>query len=233
MAPAIAPATSIEALKAAPLFSRLPDEALVPLAAIARRRTFRRREVIFHQGDAGSALHVLVAGKVKVIGSTESGGETILAILGPGDCFGELSLIDGEPRSARVEALEAVETITLARDDFLDVVLGDRTVTQHLLAALTRMVRRLTDSVGDLTTYAVEGRLASKLLQLADQYGEMVDGAVELQLSVTVEELAAMVGAVRPTVNQLMVRWEERGIIVRRGRHIAILDPERLHRRIM
>jgi CRP-like cAMP-binding protein len=113
------------------------------------------------------------------------------------------------------------------------VVLGNRTVTTHLLAALTRMVRRLTESVGGFTTYAVEGRLANKLFDLADQYGEEVDGARELQLSITVEELAAMVGAVRPTINQLMVRWEDRGIIERRGRHIAILDPERLRERIM
>jgi CRP-like cAMP-binding protein len=225
-------------LKTTPLFCGLPSDELARLAAVARQRTFRRDEVIFHQGDAGTSLFVIVEGTVKVIEDTDPGGETILAILGPGDCFGELSLFDEEPRSARIETLERVVTIAVARDAFLDFALGNRVVTQHLFCALAHMVRRLTDMVGDLTTLDVEGRLARKLLRLAEEYGREVDGAIEIQLSVTHEELAAMIGAVRPSVNKLIVGWESRGIIERRsragrGRYIAILDADRLRRRIM
>jgi len=221
----------VEMLKATPLFSGLPDDELARLAAVARQRTFRRDEVIFHQGDPPTALFVIIEGKVKVIGDAEPATETIFTILGPGDCFGELSLLDEEPRSARVETLERVVAISVAREAFLDFALGNRLVARHLFRVLARMVRRLTDTVGELTGLDVEGRLASKLLHLADEHGKVTDGAIEIQLDITQEELAEMIGAVRPSVNKLIVNWESRGIIDRRPR-ITILDVDRLRRRI-
>src|SRR5438093_6101430 len=114
-------------------------------------------------GDVGNGLHVLVSGVVKVVNDAESGEEAVLSILVPGDCFGELSLLDGEPRSARVEAMEAVETVMLDRSVFLQYFAEHPEMLMPVMIALCGVIRRLTEMVGDLTALDLEGRLAKKL----------------------------------------------------------------------
>lgn len=215
-----------------PLLANLPEDALNRLGAASRRRTYRRGEVIFHQGDPGDSLHFLIEGRVKVVLDAESGEEAVIAILGPGDCFGELSLIDGEPRSATVETLEAVQTISLSRESFMAFVRANPLTAERMLVALAGMVRRTDESMADLVFLDLEGRLVKKLLELADAHGRNVDGAVEIELPITQEDLAAMIGATRASVNKLLGFYEDHGAVQRRGRRIAILDHDRLRRRI-
>ena len=214
------------------LLRNLPEESVSRLTTAARRRTYRRGEVVFHQGDPGDALHFLVDGRVKIVLDAESGDEAVIAILGPGDCFGELSLIDGEPRSATVEALEPVQTVSLARSDFITFLHQNPAALDRLLGSLASMVRRANEGVADLVFLDLEGRLVKKLLELADAHGKAVDGAVEIEVPMTQEDLAAMIGATRASVNKLLGWYEDRGAIQRRGRRIAIFDPSRLRRRI-
>ena len=221
-----------EALARSPLLGGLPQESLSRLARAARRRTFRRGEVIFHQGDPGDSLHLLQQGRVKVALDAESGDEAVIAILSPGDMFGELSLVDGEPRSATVVALEPVETASLARSDLLRCLREHPAAMERLLTALAGMVRRADEGMADLVFLDLEGRLVKKLLELAADHGRAADGAVEIELPMTQEDLAAMIGATRASVNKLLGWYEDRGAIERRGRRIAIFDPERLRRRI-
>src|SRR5438046_8482260 len=108
-----------ESLARIPLLHDVPAEALGQLLRTVRRRSYHRSEVIFHQGDPGDTLHLVRSGRVKVVLPAETGDEALLAILGPGDCFGELALLDGGPRSASVVAMEPVETLVLGRQDFL------------------------------------------------------------------------------------------------------------------
>jgi CRP/FNR family cyclic AMP-dependent transcriptional regulator len=222
----------IEILERSRLLRSLPDEALARLATVARRRVYRRGEVVFHQGDPGDTLHVIQSGRVKVALAADSGDSAVIAILGPEDCFGELSLLDGEPRSATVEALEPVETVSLGRDQFLSCLRANPPTMEHLLTVLAGMVRRADEGVADLVFLDMEGRLVKKLLELAATHGRPSDGAVEIELPMTQEDLAAMIGATRASVNKLLGWYEERGAIQRRGRRIAIHDPERLRRRI-
>ena len=221
-----------EALAGSPLLGGLPQESLSRLARAARRRTFRRGEVVFHQGDPGDSLHLLQQGRVKVALDAESGGEAVIAILGPGDMFGELSLVDGEPRSATVVALETVETASLARGDLLRCLREHPVAMERLLAGLAGMVRRADEGMADLVFLDLEGRLVKKLLELAADHGRPADGAVEIELPMTQEDLAAMIGATRASVNKLLGWYQDQGAIERRGRRIAICDPERLRRRI-
>jgi len=165
----ITPATdAVSAIASSVLFRDLPPESLVRLASLTRKRKYRRGEVLYHQDDPGDALQVLQSGHVKIVGGVESGGEALLTVLGPGECFGELALIDGGPRSARVEALDAVETVSMSRTVFFQFLRENPQTIEPLLAALARMIRRLTETVTDLTLLDLEGRLAKKLLQLAD-----------------------------------------------------------------
>jgi CRP/FNR family cyclic AMP-dependent transcriptional regulator len=221
-----------ESLARSPLLANLPAEALGRLASAARRRTYRRGEVVFHQGDPGDALHLVRSGRVKVVLDAESGEEAVIAILAPDDCFGELSLIDGEPRSATVVALEPVETVSIARDDFMQCLRANPPAMERLLVELAAMVRLANEGLADLVFLDLEGRLVKKLLDLAASHGRPVEGAIEIELPMTQEDLAAMIGATRASVNKLLGWYESLGAIQRRGRRIAIFDPERLRRRI-
>jgi len=221
-----------EVFTRSPLLANLPPDALARLAGAARRRTYRRGEVIFHQGDPGDSLHFLIEGRVKVVLDAETGEEAVIAILGPGDCFGELALIDGEPRSATVETLESVQTVSLARADFMRFIRDNPQAAERMMVTLAGMVRKADESMADLVFLDLEGRLVKKLLELADAHGRPVDGAVEIELPMTQEDLAAMIGATRASVNKLLGWYEDQGAIQRRGRRIAIFDQERLRRRI-
>lgn len=220
------------ALARSSLLGSLPPDVLKSLAGQARRRTYRRGEVVCHQGDPGDTLHVLQSGRVKVAVYGESGDEAVLTILGPGDCFGELALIDGEPRSATVEALETVETVTLRRADFLELLQTSKEALEPLLATLARTIRRLSDTVADVSFLNLEGRLAKRLLALAEEHGRLTGGTIEIELPIKQEDLAAMVGATRTSVNKVLGIYEDQHLIERRGRRIVIRDPERLRRKI-
>lgn len=224
---------AVQALAGSLLFRDIPIGSLEPLADLARRHRYRRGEVIFHQGDPGDTAHIVLSGRVKIVADAESGDEALLTVLGPGDWFGELALIDGEPRSARVETLEPAETLSLARPDLLRFLGDHPQAMDPLLRALAGTIRRLTETVGDLTSLDLEGRLAKRLLQLAEDYGQPADVGTEIELPLTQDELAAMVGATRASVNKVLGWYQDRGAIERRGRVIAILDASRLRRRIV
>jgi CRP/FNR family transcriptional regulator/CRP/FNR family cyclic AMP-dependent transcriptional regulator len=219
-------------LAGATLLRDLPPTVLAELAAAARHRVYRAGEVICHVGDPGDTLHVVEFGRVKVTVYTEAGGEVLLNVLGPGDCFGELALIDGEPRSATVEALELVETVTLHRADFLRMLHSNEAALEPLLATLARTIRRLSDAVADVSFLSLEGRLAKKLLALSEEHGREIDGSIEIQLPISQEELASMVGATRPSVNKVLGQLEDDRIINRRGRRIVVREPSGLRDRI-
>jgi CRP/FNR family transcriptional regulator, cyclic AMP receptor protein len=211
-----------------PILQGLAPEARRALTARLSRRRYRRNEVVFHQDDPGETLHLVRQGRLKILASAETGDDAVLTIVGPGEMFGELTLLDGGPRSATVIALEDVETATLSRADFLDLLRREPIVAEALLSALARTIRRLTEDVSALMFVRLRGRLARKLLELANTQGQLSDGAVEIQVPLTQEELASMIGGRRPRVNELLGFFEDEGAINRRGRHIVILDPDAL-----
>jgi CRP/FNR family cyclic AMP-dependent transcriptional regulator len=221
-----------DALAKATLLRDLPPPVLADLAGVARRRAYRCGEVICHYGDPGDTLHVLESGRVKVMVYSDAGSEMLLTVLGPGECFGELALIDGQPRSATVETLEPVETVILRRTDFLRLVRESEAALEPLLSTLARTIRRLSDTVADVSFLSLEGKLAKKLLALADEHGREADGVIEIQLPISQEELASMVGATRTSVNKVLGQYEDQGLITRRGRRIVIQNSAGLRDRI-
>ncbi len=219
-----------EALARSPLLSNLPADALNRLVAVARRRTYRRGEVVFHQGDPGHALYLITEGRLKVVLPAETGEEAILNVLGPGDVLGELALLDAEPRSATIVALEPVELVILAREDFLELLRRSPAAVEGVLAGLARTIRRLSGEVSDLMYLDLQSRLAKKLLELTETHGQPDADGIALQVSLTQDELAAMVGATRPRVNRLLGSFEDRGLLTRRSRRLVILNADALQR---
>jgi CRP/FNR family transcriptional regulator, cyclic AMP receptor protein len=215
----------LEALGAIPFFAGLEPDALERLAAGMRSRRFRRGEVIFHLGDPGDALFVIVSGDVKISLPSETGEEAILATLGVGDVFGELALLDGAPRSASATAIGATETVVLPRDRFRELIATEAGVRDALLASIAGELRRLTTHVEELHFLDITGRLAARLVRLANEGGtRLPDGGIRLRASLTQADLAAMVGCTRQSVNKLLGQFTDDGLIRLEREGIVVTD---------
>ncbi|HET8568867.1 MAG TPA: Crp/Fnr family transcriptional regulator [Candidatus Limnocylindria bacterium] len=204
-------------------FAGLPPEQLEELSRSLQRRTVRAGKAIFRQDDPGSSLFIIESGVVKVQRTSPDGKEVILAILGAGDFFGELALLDGEPRSADAIAKDDSVLLTLERDDFLRYIEKDMRVATKLLAALSRRLRRTDQLVQDAAFLDVPARLARALLQLE---------GTEAAQGLTQSELAAMVGASRESVNRWLQFFRRRGLVEYSGGAIRVLQPDELRRHI-
>jgi CRP-like cAMP-binding protein len=220
-----------DVLRQSPLFSALDDEAATALRASMTETRLRRGEVLFHEGDEGDKLYVVLDGKVKLGRTSSDGRENLLAILGPGQMFGELSLFDPGPRSATVTAVTDATFSSLSHEDRLRGLDGRPAVARGRLAQLAGRLRRANDVVADLVFSDVPGRVAKALLDLADRFGRTADDGVHVHHDLTQEELAQLVGASRETVNKALADFVSRGWLRLEPRSVVIMDIERLSRR--
>jgi CRP-like cAMP-binding protein len=218
-------------LAKAPLFADLEPSELLRLGALARRRAYGKGDYIFHQGDAGDALFVLMDGRVKVATISEDGDEMILATLQPPDVFGELALIDGGPRSASIQTLEPTTALTLTRATLLDLVSRQPQVSEVLLRNLGMLVRRIIAQAGDLVFLDLHGRVAKLLLRLIEDPAAHASLPLSLDLGMTQSDLAAMVGGSRQSVNQILHLFERRGYLRLEGHTLIVKDLDALRRR--
>jgi CRP-like cAMP-binding protein len=225
------------ALGEVPLFRDLPGDDLDVMAQACRVRRFRRGEVIFHQGDPGDALHVILTGRVKISSPSETGVEAILTTLRPGEFFGALALIDGAPRSATATAVDASETLVLPRERFRQLINERPEVRDLVFAELARELRRLTNHVEELHFLDITGRLAAQLVRMAEEQergqperGEALPDEIRLEGTITQGELAAMVGSTRQSVNKLLGYFTDDGLIRQERDAIVVTDLAGLQR---
>jgi CRP-like cAMP-binding protein len=209
----------------------MDDDELTRIALTMSRRRYRRNEVIFHEGDPGDALHVVVEGRVKITRESPEGEEAIVVVLGAGDSFGELVMLDGAPRSATATAMEATETMTMPRAAFVELVESGSPFRAQLLAGVAQRIRRLTDQLAEVHFLDLAGRLALQLARLAEEAapGQAVD--IHLTRAVTQSDLAAMVGGTRQRVNQIIGDFADEGLISLEGGAVTIRDLARLRDR--
>jgi CRP/FNR family transcriptional regulator, cyclic AMP receptor protein len=217
-----------EYLRRLPLFSRLPDSELAELADRVRTKSFKRGEMIFRKDDPGTHLYMVLEGGVKIALPGEFGQEALVAIMRPGEFFGELALFDRSPRSASATALEDTRAALLAGDDFLAYLESHPASFRVVLETLARTIRRLSDRVEDLIFLDVPSRVAKYLLDLVRSSG---DGSGN-ELTLTQDELAAFIGASRVSVNRVLGDLERREIISIRRRRIVIKDADRLAKEV-
>ncbi|HET6380291.1 MAG TPA: Crp/Fnr family transcriptional regulator [candidate division Zixibacteria bacterium] len=231
---------ALEALRGCPLFAPCPEPVLAEVGRRLRHRHFRRNEVIFHQGDPGDALHVIVDGAVKIVLPSPEGEEAIIATLRAGDFFGELALIDSKPRSASAIAVEQTDTLTLPGDVFRELVNQHPELRDTLFASLAALLRRTTRHVEELHFLDLAGRLAARLAQLARQELEARTGPgaagrdigpVELDWPYTQSDLAAMIGGTRQSVNRLLADLIDEGLIRVERERLIVTDVPALERR--
>jgi CRP-like cAMP-binding protein len=218
-----------ETLATVPFFSGLDAASIDRVTRGMRTRRFRRGEVIFHLGDPGDALFIVVSGAIKIMLPSDTGDEAILATLRPGDVFGELALLDGAPRSATAVALEASETAILPRAQFRELLGSEPAIRDALLVSLAAELRRLTNHVEELHFLDITGRLASRLARLANESGRsLTDGSIRLPSPLTQGDLAAMIGCTRQSVNKLLGMFTDDGLIRLDRDSIVVLDLDRL-----
>ena len=220
-----------DVLRQAPLFSALDDEAATALRASMAETRLRRGEVLFHEGDEGDKLYVVTDGKVKLGRTSSDGRENLLAILGPGQMFGELSLFDPGPRSATVTAVTDAAFASLSHEDLLRWLEGRPAVARGLLAQLAGRLRKANDVVADLVFSDVPGRVAKALLDLSERFGRPTEDGLRVAHDLTQEELAQLVGASRETVNKALADFASRGWLRLEARAVVLIDVERMRRR--
>ena len=208
------------------LFESLDAHELEALSDLAFTRTFGKDSVIILAEEEGDTLFILKKGQVKVSIVSEEGREVILSLLGPGSVFGELSLLDGKPRSANVVATEDADLLMLRRSDFIQLIYKTPQIATALLAELASRLRKTDRQIEGLALLDVTSRISETLLQLATEQGtETADGVV-IESRPTHQELANMSGTTRETVSRVIKRLEGQGYINCSGRRITILRED-------
>jgi CRP/FNR family transcriptional regulator, cyclic AMP receptor protein len=220
-----------DALMQAPLFSALDAEAAVALRASMAEMRVQRGGIIFAEGEAGERMYVVLDGKVKLGHTSPDGRESLLAVLGPGEVFGELSLFDPGPRTATATAVTDTVVVGLGHADLRPWLTGRPEVAESLLQALAQRLRRTNEALADLVFSDVPGRVAKQLLDLADKFGQPGPDGVLVHHDLTQEELAQLVGASRETVNKALADFTQRGWVEVDQRQVLLIDMERLARR--
>jgi CRP-like cAMP-binding protein len=227
----VKPEEAASHLAATRLFGELDPSALASLGERAVERSYKKGQLLVYEGDAGDSVFVVIQGLVKVMVSSEEGEEMVLVTLRPFDTFGELSLVDGGPRSASAEAVEPTRVLVITRSILLELLEQHPTLTDALLRSLGSLVRRLTEQTADLVFLDIHGRMAKLLLTLAAERGEETADGILLDLNLTQADLAAMVGGSRQSVNQTLRSFESRGYLEIEGRTIRLRKPTELRRR--
>jgi len=218
--------TTADFLGTVPLFSGLDRSELQVFGELTRERSYPRGSVILFENDPGDSLFVVRSGRVKVVLIGEDGREVILGVLGVGQHFGELALIDEQPRSAHVIAMEDASLIVLRRDDFRKRVESNPAVAWSLLMELSRRLRSADDKIGGLVLLDVPGRIARLLLDLAEESGTNL-----IEKSLTHQTIAQMIGASRETVSRAMKDFQDAGWIEVERRRISLANRPALEHR--
>lgn len=193
------------------LFASLADQELEDLAALAHFRHIEPRQIVCQQGSRGEQMFAIVSGRVKVAVSSEEGKEAIFDVLGPGDFFGEISLLDGLGRSASVTAVEAGEILVIGRESFLRFLERHPVIAIKLLAVLCKRLRAADGQLEDIHFLSLPARLAKTLTTLAERHGRQTGEGVRIDLRISQEELGNLVGASRESVNKQLKAWEAQG----------------------
>ena len=210
-----------------PIFSDLQKETIDKIAEIGIRKLYKKINVILMEEEAGSALFVIISGKVKVARTSNDGREVILSILTDSDFFGEMAILDGLTRSATVIALEDSELFIIQRNEFLQLLHDHPETSIALLQELTKRLRAADMKIKSLSLKDAEGKVATVILQLADDIGKIKKGIVEIEKLPLQQDLANMAGTSRETISRTLHSFAKKGLVELEGSKLRILNYEK------
>jgi len=211
---------STAVLRAVPLFASVPDDQLRTLTTMVTRRSAARNGIVMAAGDATDSLYIVLAGRLKVMMSDSDGKEVILGLLGPGEFFGEMGLLDESPRSASVIAIDPCELLCVSKRDFMRCLQENFEMSMAVMRGLVRRLREADRKIGSLALLDVYGRVARLLLDMA----ENVDGVMTVTKRLPKQDIAKMIGASREMVSRVMKDLQTGGFIETRGQTIIVRD---------
>lgn len=213
-------------LKNIPMFSELKDDILEKIFNLMQKRVYKRNNFILLEEDTGDTLFILNKGSVKITRLSDDGREVILSILGEGDFFGEMSILDGESRSANVIALEDSEVFILKRGDFLDLLEKHPKISIGLLQEMASRLRKSDQQIEGLSLSDAENRIAMSIIRLAEDLGVIKMGQVVIENLPYQQDIANMAGTSRETVSRMLNLLQKKGYIQRKGRKLIITNYE-------
>ena len=209
------PTREAQLLKNIPLFSELDDDDLQRIADLMVSKRYRKNNLIIFEEDLGRNMFIIKNGRVKISGISNEGGEAIFSILGEGEFFGELSIIDGLPRSATVTSMDDVELWVLNRGDFLEMLQKYPQIAITLLKELARRIRRSDLQIKSLSLKDARGRVGATLVRLAEDIGIIRGGKVVIAELPLQRDLANIAGTSRETISRVIKKFEDEGVLVK------------------
>jgi CRP/FNR family transcriptional regulator, cyclic AMP receptor protein len=204
------------------LFAELDDRELAQIAAVAKSRRYAKDDVVFHADESGDIFCLIREGQVKVTMISPEGKEIILTMFGPGEFFGEMALLDDEPRSATVVATEPLDVVTIWRSDFLQILQENFSIAKKVLAELSRRLRKMSNRIESLATMDVYGRLARFFLDLAADSGVPRDDGYVSVIRPTHQAIANTIGTSRETVSRLIHDLMRQDLLLSEGKTIYL-----------
>jgi CRP/FNR family cyclic AMP-dependent transcriptional regulator len=221
-----------EALLASPFFRPMSGAELDEIIGFAVERRFPKGATIFSKNDAGSSMMAVLTGRVRIGNVSVDGKEVMLNVIGPGEIFGEIALLDGKPRSADAVALEDTTLMVVERRHFLPFLFRNEAMMERLLVVLCDRLRRTSLALEEIALFDLPSRLARVLTKLAEDYGRPVageqGGGTMIDLKLSQRDLSTLVASSRESVNKQLRAWRENGTIGQRDGHLVVLKPQEL-----
>jgi CRP-like cAMP-binding protein len=212
------------------LFSSLSDKDLDALISVAHTTRLDARAPLFHKGDDGTQIYVVIRGTLKALTTSEEGADVVFSILGAGEVFGEIALLGRPQRTATVSAITPCELLVIDRRDFLAYLRSHPEAAIELLSVLAQRLRHVSELVEDTLFLNLPVRLAKKLVHLARTHGERLAAGVKIDLKLSQEEWGDLVGATRESTNKQLRAWTETGLITLDHGYVVIHRPRELER---
>lgn len=214
------------------LFKEIPADDMEELARLTRMELAKKKEIIFLPGESSRQVYLLKTGRVKISRVSEEGREVTLALLQPGEIFGEIEILEGSARDTVAEAMEESQLCVIQKEQFLSLIRKRPELSFRLTKLIGLRLRRIESRVEDLVFRDVPSRLAHLLIQLSEEYGNPIQDGILLSIKITHQEMANLIGSIRETVSATLGEFKKEGLITFEGRKIIILRPELLKKQV-
>ena len=214
----------LDFLRSVNIFSDLSESELVGIQDICTTRKYPKNSMIILEEEMGDVVFIVMLGTVKITRVNDEGKEVILAMLGSGEVFGEMAILDGESRSANALSQENCEVVTINREDFLNLLKTNNKVSLNLMTEFAIRLRKSDQQIEALSLDDAEHRIGVSILNLAEELGVIRHGAVTIENLPYQQDIANMAGTSRETVSRVMKIFEERGLITKSGHKLSIPD---------
>ena len=214
----------IDFLKSVNIFSDLSESELNSIQEICKTRNYPKNSMIILEEEMGDVVFIVMSGTVKITRVNDEGKEVILAMLGSGEVFGEMAILDGESRSANALSQENCEVVTINREDFLSLLKTNNKVSLNLMTEIAIRLRKSDQQIEALSLDDAEHRIGVSILNLAEELGVIRQGVVTVENLPYQQDIANMAGTSRETVSRVMKTFEDRGLITKTGHKLSIPD---------